>query len=74
MKKLTKVELSEPPVEYIVPDGTQLPDEIANTLELYIGQRVTNGNTDGTRYNIPAYLMREWLAKYAYVLNGRNVA
>jgi hypothetical protein len=70
MKKLTEAELSEPLVEYIVPDGTPLPEEITKTLELYIGKRVTNGRTNGTKYNIPAYLMREWLAKYSHVLNG----
>lgn len=66
MKKLTDEELREPDVEYIVPDGTELPDEIRQILRLYIGKTVvnrTNGQR-GTRYSIPAYLAREWLSEY----------
>lgn len=66
MKKLTPKEMRE--VEYIVPDGTNLPEEIIKTLDLYIGVRVTNGIQKGTKYTIPVYLMREWLSKYAFAL------
>jgi len=67
MKRLTVQELIEPPIEYVVPDGTQLPDEIRYILRLYTGVSVTNTKTGqtGTRYIIPQHLMREWLAKYA---------
>lgn len=63
-------------VEYVVPDGTQLPNEICMVLELYIGTRVQNSSTGekGTRYYIPMYLAQEWLAKFAcadkYLLYG----
>jgi len=49
-----------------VPDGLELPREVRSTLTHYIGVRVTNRKTgeSGTKYVIPAYLMREWLEKY----------
>jgi hypothetical protein len=58
--------MREPDVEYIVPDGLELPREVRSTLTHYIGVRVTNRKTgeSGTKFVIPAYLMREWLEKY----------
>lgn len=50
-------------VAYIVPDGIVLPIEISKMLDLYIGRRVQNSKTGemGTVYEIPHYLMDEWL-------------
>lgn len=65
MKKLTPDELRERDVEYIVPDGTRLPDEVRKTLRLYNGTRVQNPlGIQGTRYTIPAYLAREWIRRF----------
>lgn len=65
-RRITEEEMREPDVEYIVPDGLELPREVRSALTHYIGVRVTNGKTgqSGTKYIIPAYLMREWLEKY----------
>lgn len=65
-RRITEEEMREPDVEYIVPDGLELPREVRSTLTHYIGVRVTNRKTgeSGTKYVIPAYLMREWLEKY----------
>lgn len=63
-RQITVEEMQEPDVDYIVPDGLKLPDEVRKYLELCIGMRVHNSKTgqSGTKYRIPAYLMREWLA------------
>lgn len=65
-RRITEEEMREPDVEYTVPDGLELPHEVRVTLTHYIGRRVTNKETGegGTKYVIPAYLMREWLEKY----------
>jgi len=63
-RRITDEEMREPDVEYIVPDGLELPHEVRATLEFYVGKRVRNKKTSGTKYRIPAYLMREWLEKY----------
>jgi hypothetical protein len=72
MRRLTTQEIIEPNVEYIVPSGTELPDDVKWTLQFYAGVRVTNTQTGqtGTRYSIPQYLMREWLAKFESEVDG----
>ena len=64
MRKLTLGEIREPRVQYVVPEGTVLPDEVRSYLEFCIGTPVKNSATGqrGTRYIIPGYMMREWLA------------
>lgn len=53
-------------VDYIVPYGTVLPDEISKTLAMFEEVYVVNRRTgqEDTRYHIPRYLMTQWLAKY----------
>jgi hypothetical protein len=66
MRKLTNEELRTPNVEYLVPDGTPLPDEIRVILKHYIGEPLYNTRTKRfyTRYSIPAYLAHDWLTRY----------
>ena len=65
MRRITDAELQESDVEYIVPDGTKLPGKVMQYLEFCTGTRVINSETGqrGTRYVIPAYMMREWLER-----------
>jgi hypothetical protein len=65
MGKLTPEEIRESDVEYVVPDGTELPEKVRKTLEHFSGLRVQNKlGVTGTRYVIPAYLAREWLEQF----------
>ena len=63
MKRVT--DFSE--VEYIVPDGTVLPDDVRDELRHYQSVRVKNTATGqaGYRYRIPRYLMTQWLGRFA---------
>lgn len=64
MRTITTQEMAEPNVEYIVPDGLELPEKVTKYLAFCIYTPVTNTTTGqrGRRYCIPAYMMREWLA------------
>lgn len=63
MKRVTDFAL----VEYFVPDGTALPEEITEYLKLYDPPRYVVQNSTGKHgrlYEIPRYMMAEWLEKY----------
>ena len=65
-RQVTVEEMQAPDVDYILPDGREIPDGLRKELEHRIGKRVRNTETEqtGTLYQIPAYLMRDWLQEF----------
>jgi len=65
-RQISVAEMQEPDVDYILPDGREIPTGLRKELEHRVGVRVHNAQTGetGTRYRIPAYLMRDWLQEF----------
>jgi hypothetical protein len=65
-RQITVEEMQEPDVDYILPDGMKIPKGLRKELEHRVGTRVHNAQTGkaGTKYRIPAYLMRDWLKEF----------
>ena len=64
MRTITPEEMAEPDVFYYVPEGARPPEEVAKYLEGCIGTPLLHKATRQvvTRYRIPGYLAREWIA------------
>lgn len=54
-------------VEYFVPSGMALPKEIEDYLKLCACKFGTLNRKEGRMYNIPHYLMTQWLEKFGQV-------
>jgi len=65
-RQITVEEMQESDVDYILPDGMAIPRGLRKELEHRVGVRVHNAQTGetGTKYRIPAYLMRDWLTEF----------
>lgn len=65
-RQISTAEMREQDIDYIVPDGMKIPTGLRKELEHRVGVRVHNAQTGetGTKYRIPAYLMRDWLQEF----------
>ena len=66
-REVTVEEMQAPDVDYILPDGREIPDGLRKELEHFRGVRVQNTATGewGTRYRVPAHRAYDWLREFA---------
>jgi len=66
-RQISVAEMQAPDVDYILPDGREIPDGLRKELEHFQGVRVQNTVTGkwGTRYRVPAHRAYDWLKEFA---------